>query len=61
MFHVRAAVRAIAARAQGGREGQTLVEYGLLLTLIALVVMIALVTLGPVIERLFSNTAEALP
>ncbi len=36
-------------------RGQTLVEYGLLLALIAIVVIAALIFLGPVIADLFSN------
>lgn len=36
-------------------RGQTLVEYGLLLALIAIIVIAALVFLGPIIADLFSN------
>ena len=39
-------------------RGQTLVEYGLLLALIAVVVIVALVFLGPIIADLFSNIGE---
>ena len=41
-------------------EGQTLVEYGLLLALIAIIVIVALIFLGPIISSLFSNVAENL-
>lgn len=36
-------------------RGQTLVEYGLLIALIAIVVIAALIFLGPIIADLFSN------
>ena len=60
MFHVHAVAAAIATHARGRREGQTLVEYGLLLTLIALVVMAVLVLLGPIVNLFFSNTGDAI-
>ncbi|MCV0402070.1 MAG: Flp family type IVb pilin, partial [Chloroflexi bacterium] len=41
-------------------EGQTLVEYGLLLALIAIIVIVALIFLGPIISQLFSNVARNL-
>ncbi len=41
-------------------EGQTLVEYGLLLALIAIIVIVALLFLGPVVSQIFSNVAENL-
>jgi pilus assembly protein Flp/PilA len=41
-------------------EGQTLVEYGLLLALIAIIVIVALVFLGPIVSRLFQNVGTSL-
>ena len=41
-------------------SGQTLVEYGLLLALIAIVVIAALVLIGPVISQIFTNVNEGL-
>jgi len=41
-------------------NGQGMVEYGLLLGLIALVVVVALVTLGPKISEMFENAEDAL-
>ena len=41
-------------------EGQTLVEYGLLLALIAIVVIAALMFLGPVVRGIFSNVGTQL-
>ncbi len=41
-------------------EGQTLVEYGLLLALIAIIVIVALIFLGPIISQLFSNVGRNL-
>jgi len=41
-------------------NGQGMVEYGLLLGLIALVVVVALVTLGPKISEMFEKAEDAL-
>ena len=41
-------------------EGQTLVEYGLLLALIAIIVIVALLFLGPIVSRIFQNVGENL-
>ncbi len=41
-------------------DGQTLVEYGLLLALIAIIVIVALLFLGPIVSRIFQNVGENL-
>ncbi len=41
-------------------EGQTLVEYGLLVSLIALVVIAVLTLLGNKVKTVFNNAANAL-
>ena len=41
-------------------EGQTLVEYGLLLALIAIVVIAALIILGPIVSGLFEEVGDTL-
>ena len=41
-------------------EGQTLVEYGLLLALIAIIVIVALIFLGPIVSRIFQNVGSNL-
>jgi pilus assembly protein Flp/PilA len=41
-------------------EGQTLVEYGLLLAFIALIVFAALVLLGPIISGFFIEVGDSL-
>ena len=41
-------------------EGQTLVEYGLLLALIAVVVIAALLFLGPIVSELFTNIGNGV-
>ena len=43
---------------RSGERGQTLVEYGLLLSLVAAVAISALLFLGPVISSTFSNVAQ---
>jgi pilus assembly protein Flp/PilA len=45
---------------QRDEEGQTLVEYGLLLALIAMVVILALIFLGPIIAQLFTDVGDRL-
>jgi len=41
-------------------RGQTLVEYGLLLALIAVVVIVALLFLGPIVSQLFDNIGNTI-
>ena len=41
-------------------DGQTLVEYGLLLALIAIIVIVALLFLGPIISELFQNVGTTM-
>jgi pilus assembly protein Flp/PilA len=41
-------------------EGQTLVEYGLLLALIAIIVIVALIFLGPIVSRIFQNVGTSI-
>ncbi len=41
-------------------EGQTLVEYGLLLALIAIIIIVALIFLGPIISQMFRNVGTTL-
>ena len=41
-------------------EGQTLVEYGLLLALIAIVVIAALIILGPIVSAIFEEVGDTL-
>jgi pilus assembly protein Flp/PilA len=41
-------------------EGQTMTEYGVLLTLIAVVVIAALIVLGPKIVNLFTSASNQL-
>ena len=41
-------------------EDQTLVEYGLLLALIAIVVIAALVVLGPIVSGIFDTIGDSL-
>ncbi len=43
-----------------GQEGQGLIEYSLIIVLIAIVVMIVLLILGPSIGELFSNIVSSI-
>lgn len=45
---------------QGGVRAQTLVEYGLLLALIAVIVIVALVFLGPLVSEMFRNVGNVI-
>jgi pilus assembly protein Flp/PilA len=41
-------------------RGQTLVEYGLLIALIAVIAIAALLFLGPVVSGLFNNIGQTI-
>jgi pilus assembly protein Flp/PilA len=41
-------------------EGQTLVEYGLLLALLAIIVIVALLFLGPIVSGIFQDVGDTL-
>jgi Flp pilus assembly pilin Flp len=43
-----------------GEEGQTLVEYGLLLALISIIVIVALLFIGPIVSQIFQNVGSNL-
>lgn len=47
-------------RLRGRENGQTLVEYALLLALIAVIVIIALLFLGPIVSRVFQSVGSNL-
>jgi len=42
-----------------GEEGQGLAEYGLILALIAVVVIVVLILVGPVIAEMYNRVVEA--
>jgi len=42
-------------------NGQGMVEYGLIIGLIAIVVIVALIALGPKIKNLFQKSADVMP
>ena len=50
----------LASLRRDDEEGQTLVEYGLLLALIAIVVIAALVVLGPIVSAIFDEIGDTL-
>lgn len=45
---------------RGSAPAQTLVEYGLLLALIAIIVVVALLFLGPLVSEMFTNVGNRL-
>ncbi|MGZ8475074.1 MAG: Flp family type IVb pilin [Candidatus Limnocylindria bacterium] len=50
----------IAQLRRDDEDGQTLVEYGLLLALIAIVVIAALIVLGPIVSGIFNEVGDTL-
>jgi pilus assembly protein Flp/PilA len=44
-----------------GEEGQGLLEYGLVIVLVAIIVVAILVLLGPTIGNLYSTALDQLP
>ncbi|WP_394247960.1 Flp family type IVb pilin [Arthrobacter pityocampae] len=54
-------LHAAKTRLTNEEKGATMVEYGLMVALIAVVVVAALLTLGPKIAGLFTNVAGNLP
>jgi len=55
------ALKELLGRLEGKKEkGQTLIEYALLVVLIAIVVIVALNLLGPQIRTVFSNISTSL-
>jgi pilus assembly protein Flp/PilA len=58
---LRDAARRVAAIYRSETEdGQTLVEYGLLLALIAIIVIVALLFLGPIVSQIFQTVGTSL-
>ena len=58
---VKLFISTLLARFQSEDEdGQTLVEYGLLLALIAIIVIVALLFLGPIVSQIFQNVGTNL-
>jgi len=58
---IRDFISTLLARFQSDdEEGQTLVEYGLLLALIAIIVIVALLFLGPIVSQIFQNVGTNL-
>lgn len=53
-------VSTLLAHLRSDEEGQTLVEYGLLLALIAIVVIAALIILGPIVSGIFTEVGNSL-
>jgi pilus assembly protein Flp/PilA len=45
---------------QGGERGATAVEYGLMVFLIAIVIIVAVTTIGTNLSTIFSSVADAI-
>jgi pilus assembly protein Flp/PilA len=48
-------------RSPGGKKGQSLVEYALLILFMAIVVLVVVLLLGPATGNLFSNVMTNFP
>ena len=53
-------ISALLSRVRDREEGQTLVEYGLIIALVSIAVVVALTTMGTELDRLFTAVADAL-
>jgi pilus assembly protein Flp/PilA len=53
-------VNALKCRLNRGEKGATMVEYGIMVALIAVIVMVAVGPLGTAISTMFNNLATAL-
>jgi pilus assembly protein Flp/PilA len=60
LYYLGVQVLRRALRTARSKRGQTLVEYGLLVALIAVVVIVALLFLGPIIRDLFNNIGNTI-
>ena len=59
-FRLRQAVKNLTNRLWKDEEGQDLIEYGLLITLIALAVTAAMTPLATAISKVFNNASTSL-
>jgi pilus assembly protein Flp/PilA len=57
---VRERIRAALEQLDAREEGQGMVEYGLILVLISIVVIVILTTLGHTVNNVFSNISKGL-
>jgi pilus assembly protein Flp/PilA len=53
-------IRGVLSRLNAQEEGQGMVEYGLILVLISIVVIVILTTLGHTVNNVFSNVSHGL-
>jgi pilus assembly protein Flp/PilA len=61
MVALQIAAQSLVERAKGeGEEGQTLVEYALILVLIAIVVIVVLTLVGTRVNNIFNTVANTL-
>ena len=60
VFQVKELLSRIRLAVRQEEKGQTLIEYALLVVLIAIVVIVALTFLGPQIATVFNNIKEEL-
>ena len=60
MQHLVHNIQSWLQRHSDDEDGQTLVEYGLLLALIAIIVIVALIFLGPIVSQIFQNVGTSL-
>ncbi|HXM51889.1 MAG TPA: Flp family type IVb pilin [Candidatus Binatus sp.] len=59
-MHFAELIRRLVARLFGNEQGQSMVEYALILVLIAVVVIVVLIILGNQVQNVFCNISGAL-
>jgi pilus assembly protein Flp/PilA len=61
MVSMTAYIAGVKARLTGEEKGATMVEYGIMVALIAVVVMGVVAVLGPQIANMFQEVSDSLP
>ena len=59
-MHLVELIRRRLAQLVGNEQGQSMVEYALILVLVSIVVIVILLTMGNQIQNVFSNVVAAL-
>jgi len=60
VMHLAELIRRLVTRLIGNEQGQSMVEYALILVLIAVVVIVVLIILGNQVQNVFCNISGAL-
>ncbi|WP_336857604.1 Flp family type IVb pilin [Sinomonas albida] len=58
---IRGGIRSLARKVTAGEKGATAVEYGIMVALIAVVIIVAVSLLGGNLSAMFNNVATQVP